>query len=144
MAETFIVCFLVSLGVLTWIAGASLYSPQAMSAVVHWCDQRRQLRKGPRPVGAPIEQLAADLRRLLREHDRLTWSKAEWQRAHHLRACELALHDRAEEAATALGLPAYEGTAGGWSTADLGRRLRQLAEAGLVLPENAGLGGDRL
>jgi hypothetical protein len=144
MAETLIVGFLVILGVLLWIAGASLYSPQAMSAVVHWCDQRRELRKGPRPLGLPIEQLALDLRRLLREHDRLTLSKAEWQRAHHLKACELALHDRAEEAAMALGLPAYAGTCGCWTTADLGRRLRQLAEAGLVLPENAGLDGDRL
>jgi hypothetical protein len=144
MAESLIVGFLVILGVLLWIFGASLYSPQAMSAFVHWVDERRELRRGPRPLGMPIEQIAVDLRRLLREHDRLIRSKAEWQRAHHLKACELALHDRAEEAALALGLPAYAGTAGDWTTADLGRRLRQLAEAGLVLPENAGLGGDRL
>lgn len=144
MAETLIVSFLVMVGVLLWIAGSTLYCPQLLSVIVHWWYERRELRNGPRPIGAPIEQLAADLRRLLREHDRLTRSKAEWQRAHHLKACELALHDRAEEAATALGLPAYCGTAAGWSTADLGRRLRQLAEAGLVLPENAGLGGDRL
>ncbi|MDX6244081.1 MAG: hypothetical protein QOE76_1804 [Frankiales bacterium] len=144
MAETLIVGFLVILGVLVWGAGASLYSPQMMSAIVHWGDQLRERRCGPRPFGMPIEQLAADLRRLLAEHDRLTRSKAEWQRAHHLKACELALHDRAEEAATALGLPAYAVPGDCWTTVDLGRRLRQLAEAGLVLPENAGMDGDRI
>lgn len=143
MAQELIMGLLLLLGVALWIAGTSLYKPELLSALTQRLDERRERRRGPRPLGMPIEQLAVDLRRLLREHDRLTLSKTEWQRAHHLKACELALHDRAEEAAAALGLPPSGGSPA-WTTADLGRRLRQLAEAGLVLPENAGLGGDRL
>ena len=142
MAQALIMSLLLLLGAALWIAGTSLYKPELLSALTRRLDERRERRRGPRPLGMPIEQLAVDLRRLLREHDRLTLSKTEWQRAHHLKACELALHDRAEEAAAALGLAPSGGAA--WTTADLGRRLRQLADAGLVLPENAGLGGDRL
>ncbi len=141
MAEIVIVGLMVLLGATLWLTGAALYSPETLSRVADWVDRRREARRGPRAVGMPIEQLAADLRRLIWEHDRLVRSKTEWQRVHHIRACELAIHDRAEEAATALGLPAAPGLH--CTTADLGRRLRQLAAAGLVLPENAGL-GDRL
>ncbi|MDX6227944.1 MAG: hypothetical protein QOI76_1334 [Frankiales bacterium] len=142
MAETVIVGLVVVVGIALWFGGMTLYNPRPVTLFVDWCGRQREIRRGPRPTGLPIEQLAADLRRLLWEHDRLVRSKAEWPRVHHLRACELALHDRAEEAAIALGLPPCPSSA--WTTADLGRRLRQLAEAGLVLPETAGLGGDRL
>ena len=57
-------------------------------------------------------------------------------------ACEMALYTRAEEAAAALGLPPCSPTAGR-NAEDLTERLRQLARAGLVLPEIAGMGGDR-
>jgi hypothetical protein len=141
MGEAVIVALVVLLGVVLWIWGAALYAPTAAGSVVEWWLQRRQARRGPQPTGAPIEQIAADLRRLLAEHERLARSRAEWQKVHHLRACELALHDRAEEAAAALGLPACRLAEPGWCTADLERRLWQLRVAGLVLPADVGLSG---
>lgn len=141
MAEAVILGFVVLLGIALWIWGIVAYSPGIADKVVEWWGRRRQAKQGPQPTGLPIEQLAADLRRLLYEHERLCRSRAEWQRAHHLRACELALHDRAEEAAAALGLPPCRLSEPGWTTADLERRLWQLRVAGLVLPADAGLSG---
>jgi hypothetical protein len=141
MAEAVIVPVAVLVGVLLWLTGAVLYAPSAANRVVEWWGRLREASRGPQPTGLPIEQLAADLRRLLYEHERLTRSRSEWQRVHHLRACELALHDRAEEAAVALGLPACRLAEPGWTTADLERRLWQLRVAGMVLPADAGLSG---
>ena len=86
-------------------------------------------------TGLPIEQIAADLRRVIREYERLVRPDGDWHRAHHLRACELALYTRAEEAATALALPPTSATAGR-TAEDLTERLRQLARAGLALPRD--------
>lgn len=141
MAEAIILAFVVLIGVALWVWGIVAYAPGSAGRVVEWWVRRRQAKRGPQPTGLPIEQLAADLRRLLNEHERLTRSKSEWQRVHHLRACEMALHDRAEEAAVALGLPPCRLSEPGWTTADLERRLWQLRVAGLVLPADAGLSG---
>jgi hypothetical protein len=144
MPELLMVSLAAVLGVVLWLVCATLCNPRPMATLLEWLTELRERRRGPRPSGPPIEQIAADLRRLMREHDRLVRPPPEWHRAHHLRACELALHDRAEEAATALGLPAYADPAGGGTTEELAWRLRQLAQAGLVLTEIAGLGGDRM
>src|SRR3954453_3074859 len=141
MAEAIIVSVALLLGVAVWLIGAVLYAPSSASRVLEWWTLRRQARRGPQPTGLPIEQLAADLRRLLYEHERLMRSRSEWQRVHHLRACEIALHDRAEEGAAALARPPCRLGEPGWTTADLERRLWQLRVAGMVLPADAGLTG---
>ena len=140
MAEGVIVGLVLMAAAAFWLVGTSLYNPRPACAVIEWCIDRRARRSGPQPSGPPIEQIAADLRRLMREHERLVRPSQDWQRAHHVRACESALHDRAEEAATALDLPPAAGP--DWTRADLAVRLRQLSAAGLVLTESAGL--DRL
>ena len=119
-----------------------LFNPRPLANVIESLVERYANRRGPKATGMPIEQIAADLRRLIGEYDRLIRPDADWHRAHHLRACEMALYTRAEEAATALGLPPCSPTAGR-TAEDLTERLRQLARAGLVLPEIAGMGGDR-
>jgi hypothetical protein len=94
----------------------------------------------PEPVGLPIEQLAADLRRLLRLHDDLTVSAHLAMRAHRLWAVEAAIAVRAAEAAKALDVPCPEPAVpgGGIDRMALRRLLIALAEAGLVLPDTVG------
>lgn len=144
MSEVLIVGLAVIVGAGLWFLGVCLYVPDVPTAIMDWQQRRRAARLGPVVTGPPIEEIADDLRRLLREHDRLVRTPSEWHRAHHLRACELALDVAVEEAATALGLPPRYVSGSGWTTTDLGFRLHQLATAGLVLPETAGLGGDRI
>ena len=95
----------------------------------------------PKPVGPPIEQLAADLRRLLRLHGELSESAHLAMRAHRIWAVEAAIGVRALEAAKALGIPC----AGELAREELGDLVRQLGRAGLVLPEKVGpfVGGGR-
>lgn len=125
-----------------WLFCQTLFNPGRLVNGVERAADRWARRRGPKATGLPIEQIAADLRRLIREYERLVRPDADWHRAHHLRACEMALYTRAEEAATALGLPPTSEHAGR-TAEDLTERLRQLARAGLVLPEIAGMGGDR-
>jgi hypothetical protein len=144
VSELLIMSVVVVCGVALWLLCATLCDPRPASTLIDWVKERRELARGPKAFGLPIEQLAVDLRRLMREHDRLVRPDADWHRAHHLRACEMALRERAEEAATALGLPPSPTASSRWTPADLAARLNQLAEAGLVLPEIAGMGGDLL
>ena len=125
-----------------WLFCVTLFNPRRLANGLERVAHRWEQRHGPKATGMPIEQIAADLRRLIREYERLVRPDADWHRAHHLRACEMALYTRAEEAATALGLPPTSQTAGR-TAEDLTERLRQLARSGLVLPEIAGMGGDR-
>jgi hypothetical protein len=125
-----------------WLFCVTLFNPRRIANGLDRVGEAWAQRRGPKPTGLPIEQIAADLRRLIREYERLVRPDADWHRAHHLRACELALYTRAEEAATALGLPPTSQTAGR-TAEDLTERLRQLARAGLVIPEIAEMGGDR-
>jgi hypothetical protein len=94
---------------------------------------------GPQPVGRPIEQLAADLRRLLRLHEELTASAHLALRAHRLWAVEAAIGARAVEAARALEVPHREPAPTEMLTrSELALLLRALTEAGLVLPTSVG------
>jgi hypothetical protein len=93
----------------------------------------------PQPAGPPIEQLAADLRRLLRLHGELTVSAHLAMRAHRLWAVEAAIGDRAVEAARALDVPHRAPTLPGALRRDeLVALLQSLSAAGLVLPAKVG------
>jgi hypothetical protein len=116
----------------TLIGAVVVYSPRGWAALCRvWPHRAAQ----PEPLGPPIEQLAADLRRLLRLHEELTRSAHIAMLAHRLWAVEAALGDRAIEAARALDVP-HRGIHPPevLSRAELGQLLRALSLAGLVLP----------
>jgi hypothetical protein len=121
----------------TLVGAAVITAPRWCAAIGRCLPERRS--DGPAPVGLPIEQLAADLRRLLRLHDELTASAHLAMRAHRLWAIEAAIGVRAAEAAQALDVPHQEPTVvGGVDRAELRRLLLALADAGLVLPTTVG------
>ncbi|AGZ43381.1 hypothetical protein [Actinoplanes friuliensis] len=121
----------------TLIGALVVYAPKWCSAVARaW---PRTTADEPVPAGPPIEQLAADLRRLLRLHDELTGSAHIAMRAHRLWAVEAAISVRAVEAAQALDVPHLEPAPDGMlSRTELGRLLHALADSGLVLPATVG------
>ncbi len=89
-----------------------------------------------------MEQIAADLRRLLWQHDTLMRSMDGAARARRMWALEAAITDRGTQAAQALGVPHPERPArGGYDKPQLRRLLRALAAEGLVLPPAVGLLG---
>jgi hypothetical protein len=104
---------------------------------------RRPAHRGiPQPTNPPIEQLAADLRRMLWHHDRLKRSPDVARRAFRLGVLESAISDCAKQAARALDLPCPNPPArAGFDTPQLRRLLRALAAAGLVLTPAAALLG---
>jgi hypothetical protein len=125
----------------TLIVGAVLYVPRGLRAVRRWAASRGT-ESTPQPVSAPIEQLAADLRRLLGQHETLRCSTRMAMRAHRLVALEAAIADRASEAAAALGVSSPDRSAGQvLSRPDLRRLLCALGDAGLVLPSRSTLLG---
>ena len=123
-------------------------TPTLIGAVVifapRWCRflvDRWPRRKDPtpEPLGPPIQQLAADLRRLLRLHNELTASAHLAMRAHRLWAVEAAIGTRALEAAKALDVPHPQPVRPGvLNRTELSELLYRLAAAGLVLPEKVG------
>jgi hypothetical protein len=119
----------------TLVVAAALYLPRGVRAIAQRLgDDQGQV------THTPIEELAADLRRLLRQHETIKQSPALAMRAKHLRAVEGAITDCATEAATALGLPSPDRPAHGvLPTPQLRQLLRSLADAGLVLPPAVGL-----
>jgi hypothetical protein len=121
----------------TLLGGLVLYGPRWVTAVAERLAARR-----PQPLlpsGPPIEQLAADLRRLLRLHGELTASAHLAMRAHRLWAVEAAIGVRAIEAARALDLPHREpATPGALGRTELLDLLTTLARSGLVLPSKVG------
>jgi hypothetical protein len=121
----------------TLIGAVVVYAPKWWSAAARaWPDRGD---REPKPLGLPIEQLAADLRRLLRLHDELTGSAHIAMRAHRLWAIEAAIGIRAIEAAQALDVPHREPeTPETLSRTELGQLLHALADAGLVLPTTVG------
>jgi hypothetical protein len=121
----------------TLLGAVVIYAPRWCAAIArHWPERAGHQ---PEPAGLPIEQLAADLRRLLRLHDELTVSAHLAMRAHRLWAVEAAIGTRAVEAARALDVPHREpATPGALSRAELHDLLRALADAGLVLPATIG------
>ena len=127
----------------TLVVGALLYLPRGVRAV-HRLVRSRTGTANPQPPRPPIEQLAADLRRLLGRHDSLRRSPEVAMRVQHMRALEGAITDCAVEAARALGLPCPDQPARGpLATPELRRLLRSLADAGLILPPSVGLLSDK-
>ncbi len=105
--------------------------------VPRWCAAAAERRRPPvpAPYGPPIEQLAADLRRLLRLHGQLAASAHSAFCAHRLWAVEAAIGTRAVEAATALEVPhPHPDLAASLTRTQLSTLLTALAAAGLVLP----------
>ena len=121
----------------TLLGALVLHAPRWCEAVV---DRWRESRpRPPQPFGPPIEQLAVDLRRLLRLHGELTASAHLAMRAHRLWAVEAAIGARAVEAAKALDLPHPEPrTPGALTRGELLGLLTALSAAGLVLPSKVG------
>ena len=107
----------------TLIGAVVVYTPRWWAALVEAWPHRAEV---PQPIGPPIEQLAADLRRLLRLHEELTNSAHIAMLAHRLWAVE---------AARALDVPHrrpehFEML----SRTELTELLHELARAGLTLP----------
>ena len=120
----------------TLIGAAFIYGPRWWGAV------RRRLPErdpGPQPLGPPIEQLAADLRRLLRLHNEVVSSAHLAFCAQRVWSLEVAIGVRAIEAARALDVPHKEPeVAGTMPRGELCGLLHALADAGLVLPAAVG------
>lgn len=118
----------------TVIVGIALHTPRLFRAAYARV-RERSADSALTPRNAPIEELAADLRRLLFRHDILKRSPSEAMRARRLVALEAAVADCAADAAKALGV-AYpqRPTRGALPVPQLRRLLRALVDAGLVLP----------
>jgi hypothetical protein len=121
----------------TLLGAAVIYAPKWFGVLTRRWPER--VDREPKPAGLPIEQLAADLRRLLRLHDELTASAHLGIRAHRLWAIEAAIEVRAIEAARALDIAHREPALPGELTcAELQDLLSSLAISGLVLPATVG------
>lgn len=113
------------------VAGAAVLLPRIVRAV-----GRRAAAGRPLPAGPPLEQVAADLRRLLAEHGRVVRSPQVPARGRRLAALEAALSDCAVDTARALGVQVPErrpGTA--LPVPVLQALLHDLAGSGVVLPD---------
>jgi hypothetical protein len=116
------------------IVGAAVWLPRGYQLVDRLVREHR-LGLLMRPAGPPIEQIAADLRRMLRLHESLRRSNKVFRRAHHLRALEAAITECAADATRALGLPAPDNTSGEpLPVPELRVVLQSIADAGIVLP----------
>ena len=121
----------------TLLGAAVIYAPKWCGAAADYWERRRP--QPPQPIGPPIEQLAADLRRLLGLHGSLTASAHLAMQAHRLWSVEAAIGMRAVEAARALQIPHREPDVPGALTRDeLLLLLTALSAAGLVLPAKVG------
>jgi hypothetical protein len=125
------------------VASPTLLGAMVIYAPKWWgraAEKWTRLRPAPPvPIGPPIEQLAADLRRLLRLHGELMSSAHLAMRAHRLWAIEAAIGVRAIESARALEVPHREPEMpGALSRSELLNLLNALAACGLVLPAKVG------
>ncbi len=121
----------------TLVGAAAIYGPKWCGAIGRYWEDRRP--RPPQPAGPPIQQLAADLRRLLRLHGDLMVSAHLAMRAHRLWAVEAAISVRAIEAARALGVPHREpDDPGALTLGELHDLLMALSAAGLALPARVG------
>jgi hypothetical protein len=119
----------------TLLGAAVIYAPRWWGRMAdRWT---RLLTPAPEPLGPPIEQLAADLRRLLRLHGEMGASAHLAMCAHRLWAVEAAIGMRAVEAARALDVP-HPSPDGALTRAELLELLNALAASGLVLPAKVG------
>jgi hypothetical protein len=124
------------------LVGAAVHAPRLLRTVRRRVAERRAARD-PRPPGPPIERIAADLRRLLRQHDAVVGSSDLAMRARRLWALEAAITDCAAQAAAALGVPCPPRPVhGGLDKPQLRRLLAALAAAGLALPTTGLLAPD--
>jgi hypothetical protein len=115
----------------TVVAGAAVLLPRVVRAVA-----RRLASHPPVPAGPPLEQVAADLRRLLAEHRRVVATPQLPARGRRFAALEAALTDRAVDAARALELAVPERPARqALPPAALRTLLGDLARSGVVLPD---------
>ncbi|HEU4349258.1 MAG TPA: hypothetical protein VFR35_15895 [Actinoplanes sp.] len=121
----------------TLIGAVLVFAPRWFGFVAdHW--PRRSDRE-PKPIGPPIEQLAVDLRRLLRLHSELTESAHMAMRAHRVWAVEAAIDVRAREAAKALDVPHRDPEPpASLNRIELSELLHALSAAGMVLPAKVG------
>jgi hypothetical protein len=121
----------------TLLGAAVIYAPKWWGLIAETWSRLRP--PPPVPLGPPIEQLAADLRRLLRLHGELVASAHLAMRAHRLWAVEAAIGARAIEAARALDVPHREPELPGALTrSELLDLLNALSACGLVLPAKVG------
>jgi hypothetical protein len=121
----------------TLLGAVVVYAPKWWGRMA---EQWTRLRPSPpETLGPPIEQLAADLRRLLRLHGELGASAHLAMSAHRLWSVEAAIGMRAIEAARALDVPHREPSPPGALTrSELLDLLNALAACGLVLPAEVG------
>lgn len=121
----------------TLIGAMAVTAPRWCGAIARaWPDRKSH---EPEPAGPPIEQLAVDLRRLLRLHAELTAGAHHAIRANRLWAVEAAISVRAVEAARALDVPHREPeTPETLRRDELAALLYALGDAGLVLPAKVG------
>ena len=121
----------------TAIGAIAVSAPRWCGAIARAWPERRSTE--PVPMGPPIEQLAMDLRRLLRLHATMTAGAHHAIRANRLWAIEAAISARAVEAAKALDVPHREPVKPETLSRDeLAALLYALADAGLVLPATVG------
>jgi hypothetical protein len=137
VAETLIAVLAMSAVAICVFALLAVYSPHVLTRGLEARRSVRRALSGPTPQGRPIQDIASDLRTILRQHERLQRTRSEWYSNHGLRVSERNVHDVVEEAATALGLGPCPATVGTWTSAHLSVRLRELSDAGLVLPQGA-------
>jgi hypothetical protein len=118
---------------------ATGYAMRGVRVVVRLVDDHRA-RKNPQPTNRPIEQIAADLRRLLWQHELVGRSDDVVMRARRLRALETLITDCATQAARGLGMPYPDRpTLGAFDKPELRRLLCALEAEGLVLLPGVGL-----
>jgi len=116
------------------VAGTVLYLPRLLRAVL---DRLRRPDDRILVVGPPLERTAADLRRLLAEHEAVKRSPQLAVRSRRLVALEGALTDCALDAARALELPAPARPGREpLPRDDLRRLLGDLARSGVLLPHH--------
>jgi hypothetical protein len=121
------------------LAGTAFAAVSGVRGVRRLIADRRG-RAHPQPTNPPIERVAADLRRLLWQHDLVVRCQDVAAPAKRVWALETAITRRATQAARALEVPypdppAYRGL----DRPQLHRLLRALADQGLVLPATVGL-----
>ena len=121
------------------VAATALWLPRLVRVLLA---QRSRRSRGLAPTGPPLERTAADLRRLMAEHERVRLSRDLALRGRRLAALEGALTDCAVDAARALDLPTPERSGREpLPRARLRQLLGDLADAGLVLPSHDSFGG---
>ena len=121
----------------TAIGFIAVSAPRWWSAIARRWPERTSTE--PQPIGPPIEQLAVDLRRLLRLHATMTAGAHHAILANRLWAIEAAISVRAVEAAKALDVPHREPEKPETLSRDeLAALLYALGDAGLVLPAKVG------